>query len=87
MKITRIRIPARFQVDDRSQERIEQADFKLGVGPCGKEVTKIAADQNVPGYFCVSQTHRDGSIKAFLYPVATLTGRVELEYGILGDDI
>ena len=81
-KITRIRIPAEFRTDN-SQTRTEVADFKLGLGPCGKEVVdlNLGADEDYPGFIVVGQTHSDGTRKCFIYPPHTLTGRVEVTIG------
>ena len=79
-KITRIRFSARFQVDDRSEVRVQQADFKLGLGPCGKEVTELETSYG-EHMMEVMQGHSDGTAKRFVYPIAHLTGRVEETYG------
>lgn len=86
MKITRIRIPADFRVDD-TRTRTAVADFRLGVGPCGKVVTELGITYDSDD---VSVTQRcKGEIKVFSYPRSTLTGRVEVTYSEqdLGDDI
>lgn len=84
--ITRIRIPARWQEPDemastgvyrRMTERSDVADFKLGLGPCGKVVISLDCKLN-SDYVMVCQITDDGEQKDFYYPIATVTGRVEI---------
>lgn len=78
MKTISIKIPARWTQEDGS-ERTAKAVFKLGVGPCGKNVTKLVSYSGNHA-FTVDQVHSDGTEKRFTYPWTTLTGRIEEEY-------
>jgi hypothetical protein len=89
MILTRIRIPSSFTISNQPT-RFETADFRLGLGPCGKEVVELACEPSTPDGFVVTQRTADGETKAFIYPVFQLTGRVEMTYAkepYLGDDI
>ncbi|QOC57820.1 hypothetical protein pEp_SNUABM12_00015 [Erwinia phage pEp_SNUABM_12] len=51
-----------------------KTEFKLGMGPCGKEVVKLSehwSDFN----FCVTQVTSDGETKEFWYAKHTMVGR------------
>ena len=74
--ITRIRVPARFQIDDAGPT-VAVATFALGMGPCGREVTALSLDADT-AMLSIVQRHADGSTVAFLYPLAQITGRVEV---------
>lgn len=71
----RIRIPARWSNHDSAV-----ADFKLGLGPCGKTVTKLDVDY-CDNFVTVTQITSDGEGKLFRYHFAQLTGRIEETYG------
>jgi hypothetical protein len=66
----RIRIPSQWANGSG------MADFKLGVGPCGK--TAIRLEGHLNGFcYTVKQTCDDGETKYFHYPLSTVTGRIE----------
>lgn len=76
--ITRIRIPSKWQNPNirQGETRVyEVADFKLGLGPCGKEATFLDLNRDRNG---VTVTQVCGNErKDFFYPYELLTGRVE----------
>ena len=74
--ITRIRIPARWPNDERT-DNYAVAVFGLGLGPCGKTVTKLEYDLIEEQFFVVVQ-YCESEKKSFFYPIQTLTGRVEI---------
>lgn len=53
-------------------------DFKLGLGPCGKVVTRLEVEfrDTLMG---ITQTHEDGSTKEFIYQVGDIAGRIVIE--------
>jgi hypothetical protein len=72
--LKRIRIPARWANNPSAV-----ADFKLGLGPCGKvvEALFVAYDDN---FVIVTQKTVCGEVKIFRYHFSQLTGRVEETY-------
>ena len=52
------------------------ADFKLGLGPCGKVVLSLEIDYADYGAIVV-QVCEDGEMKRFVYPWFQITGRIE----------
>jgi len=77
MNITRILVPADWVHEGHL--RRDRAEFTLGPGPCGKTVTRL--DFTIDNACAwVLQVHEDGTFKRFVYPLAQLTGRVEVEY-------
>jgi hypothetical protein len=72
----------RFDLMPQACERVAQAEFFLGRGPCGKTVTKLSAvysrgQEN----FQVEQDHDDGTSKVFIYRREDILGRIEIETG------
>lgn len=59
-------------------QREAMTDFKLGIGPCGKEVIELSFGRFDGGFF-IHQTHVDGTSKDFYYKWDDITGRVEVE--------
>ncbi|WNL63527.1 hypothetical protein ST21_019 [Aeromonas phage ST21] len=51
--------------------------FNLGLGPCGKVVTKLEAGV-ANGILNVKQTTECGEVKEFIYPLHTLSGRITI---------
>lgn len=79
--ISRIRFPAEWR-DDNARQHIRIADFKLGLGPCGKAVISLDACYEGNGRFLViTQTTADFEEKIFAYPVHTILGRIEITQG------
>ncbi len=56
-----------------------KAEFGLGLGPCGKVVTRLDAHQT-ENTFTISQMHEDGTIKDFIYQMSDIAGRIVVEY-------
>ncbi|WP_242095486.1 hypothetical protein [Sphingomonas sp. CROZ-RG-20F-R02-07] len=77
--LTLIRIPSRFEVDDTGPT-IAVATFRLGRGPCGKDVVELAIDFGKLA-LRITQRHGDGTETDFLYFYVDLTGRIEVSYG------
>lgn len=75
MVLSRIRIPARWSNHDSAV-----ADFKLGLGPCGKSVDSLEVVY-CDNFVTVEQKTTDGEWKFFRYHHAQLTGRIEETYG------
>lgn len=75
--LTRIRIPSRFCLEGVS--RNEVADFRLGLGPCGKTVIALRTKWTTQSLVVV-QVHEDKTFKRFIYPRDQITGRIEEEY-------
>ncbi len=70
--ISKIIVPARWA--DGSGKAI----FQLGLGPCGKEVTRL--EINFGSQFIeLFQYCLDGEYKVFYYRISDLIGRVEIE--------
>jgi hypothetical protein len=62
-------------------EKAGEALFRLGPGPCGKVVSKLAVTwHGAPDRLVVRQDYTDGPSKDFIYLVKDLTGRVEVSY-------
>lgn len=74
--ITRIRIPSYWRDPDGKQHH-GLADFKLGLGTCGKVVTRLDVDCAA---FAISilQVTEDGESKTFIYLHSQITGRIEI---------
>ncbi|MBB3693035.1 hypothetical protein [Sphingomonas sp. BK580] len=79
MRITRIRVPASWLTEGGSTRHLP-AEFTLGLGPCGLTVTTLQLWWS-DGCLCIKQSHTDGTVKRFIYPLTQLHGRVEVEYG------
>lgn len=75
MVTQRIRIPATWHNGDKYIDGV--ADFGLGVGCCGKNVVFLDCGFGA-NYVKVTQITDDGESKDFYYPIATITGRVEI---------
>lgn len=56
-----------------------KTEFKLGVGPCGKEVTNIQLTEK-PDHYIVTQWCTDGERKEFEYKKEDVAGRIERAY-------
>lgn len=71
-----VRIPARWH--DGKQERIDNALFRLGPGPCGLTVTEllVSIDRD---FVRLVQHHKDAPAKNFFYRTSDLVGRIEIE--------
>lgn len=76
-RVSRIRVPATYQVDGTGP-RIAVAEFRLGLGPCGKTVVRLDAEIG-DTLLAIDQDHDDGTTIRFIYRVEHLTGRVEIE--------
>jgi len=68
-----VRIPSRWNGGKAT------AEFKLGLGPCGRTVHTLFSEWS-NGCYVIAQACTDGSTKKFFYPIHTLTGRIEEEY-------
>jgi hypothetical protein len=77
MTITRILVPAAWVHE--GAPRNDRAEFKLGKGPCGLSVEKLSY-RIKNGCLYILQGHTDSTSKVFVYPLAQLHGRVEIEY-------
>ena len=76
--IKRIRFPAEWR-DDKGRQHQRIADFKLGLGSCGKIVTNLDAEINEMGtVFEITQETNDFEIMTFVYPIHTILGRIEI---------
>lgn len=53
-----------------------RTEFKLGVGPCGKNVTRLAWEEHSDHYM-LTQWCEDGERKEFKYLKSELSGRIE----------
>lgn len=82
MKIVSVRIPSTWAELHPSGQSVSNrdaiAEFKLGIGPCGKEVVEIEVNAELHNAFGVIQHCSDGEMKSFLYPYHTVTGRIEI---------
>ena len=56
-----------------------KTEFKLGVGPCGKEVTSIQLIEK-PDHYIITQWCTDGECKEFEYKKEDVAGRIERAY-------
>lgn len=74
--ITRIRVPAAWR-DHQNDGHQAIADFVLGIGSCGKEVVSLTCEI-AEGAMMITQHCSDNECKRFIYPIHTLTGRVEI---------
>lgn len=52
-----------------------KTSFKLGMGPCGKDVVSLKHYVSAL-YLCITQVTSDGETKEFWYEKHTLVGRV-----------
>lgn len=78
-KITEIRIPSKWHDPETKEDIRRLAVFRLGVGPCGKEVVALAFDPSAGNVgHVVTQTHADATRKYFIYRHEDLIGRVEV---------
>jgi len=80
MAIIRVRVPSTWKTDTLYGETKGVADFQLGVGPCGKTVGKLDVHFHAYGVEIV-QVCTCTEQKNFVYPWATITGRVEVTHG------
>jgi hypothetical protein len=83
MTITRIRVPSQWFNDTVGMARgtmHRTGEFVLGVGPCGKTVERLDILYHVWGVEIV-QVCTCTEQKNFVYPWATVTGRVEVTHG------
>lgn len=58
-----------------------RAEFKLGIGPCGKEVTALHWAEKDDRYE-LTQTCTDGERKEFTYYKKDVAGRIEIAYKV-----
>lgn len=81
MAISLVRVPAKWEYcyseSYKPVYNVAVAEFKLGLGPCGKVVRSIYATIDAAGVRVI-QHCEDGERKTFFYPMHTLTGRVEI---------
>ncbi|WOL25677.1 hypothetical protein [Pectobacterium phage PcaP1EGY] len=60
---------------------LRETNFKLGLGPCGKVVTRLEFFNNFDkGRSVVTQYHSDGTKKEFTYLQTDIVGRVEIAH-------
>lgn len=76
---SRVRVPSTWRVDDNDYRQLGVADFQLGLGPCGLEVTRLHGSWSYPNRetYSVEQHCSDGSSKLFHYRREDITGRIE----------
>lgn len=79
MGIIRVKVPSTWR-DNPNGSHTAIADFKLGVGPCGKTVEVLECNFTVYGVEIV-QVCTCTERKVFVYPWHTVTGRVEVTHG------
>jgi len=79
MAIIRVRVPSEYRNAAGMVER-NHANFQLGVGPCGKTVERLDVHFHSYGVEIV-QVCTCTEQKNFVYPWATITGRVEVTHG------
>jgi hypothetical protein len=77
--VSSIRFPASWH-DSAGTFRNEIAEFKLGQGPCGLTVSALSYSV-ADGTLVIEQRHVEGGPKTFIYPLAQLTGRIEVQKG------
>uniref|UniRef100_A0AAU6SH72 Uncharacterized protein n=1 Tax=Escherichia phage RCF TaxID=3141436 RepID=A0AAU6SH72_9CAUD len=58
---------------------LRKTEFKLGLGPCGKVVTKLECYSTSSG-MVIFQTTEDNETKSFYYPEGSTCGRIERTY-------
>ena len=58
---------------------IHKTDFVLGLGPCGKTVSKLKWSSRGPLLYVLKQTHTDGSHKEFIFKKHEVLGRIVIE--------
>jgi len=68
--LTSIRFPCVYQT------KLLETHFKLGLGSCGKVVTKLAFVETDKTY-TILQTTEDGERKEFIYQRDHIVGRIE----------
>jgi hypothetical protein len=73
MSLVRVRIPSRWA----NGEGV--ADFKLGLGTCGKVVISLELDW-ARDCAIVTQVTEDREVKRFTYLHSQITGRIEETY-------
>lgn len=76
---TRIRFPCKW-LDDEGLLNRGLSDFRLGEGPCGKEVVMLTYGRFDGGFF-VRQLTACNETKEFFYKWEDITGRVEVTHG------
>jgi hypothetical protein len=76
-EISRITVPSQWYQGDTL--RRETAEFKLGLGPCGKVVDRLTIEFG-RDYVHIFQRTTDGAHARFSYRRADITGRVTTEY-------
>lgn len=74
--IDRIRFRSGYTGSD-GKYREDNAEFTLGTGPCGKDVTVLNSYVN-GDFLVISQVTACGEVKHFYYPSNQLRGRVEV---------
>ena len=74
-----LRFVARWTDGATGDDRIEQAHFRLGLGPCGKTVIELWPWVNDQGDLQLTQVHDDGTSKVFHYQREDILGRIEME--------
>lgn len=85
MTIIRVRVPSTWTNPSTNRFAGSEtwhgiADFQLGVGPCGKMVERLDVHFHAYGVEIV-QVCTCTEQKNFVYPWATITGRVEVTHG------
>jgi hypothetical protein len=78
-RVTSVRVPARFTLHD-VVPTVAVAEFRLGWGPCQRNVTSLRVEYR-SAFVLIIQRHDDGTTVEFAYPIAQLTGRVEVRHG------
>jgi hypothetical protein len=75
--IKRISFRAAFENEEGSCVA-PQAEFKLGLRPCGKEVTRLAYTVSVDCLMVVQECGAE-DVRVFTYPLRQLMGRIVAE--------
>lgn len=58
---------------------MDRADFRLGLGPCGKNVVALKPWVDNGGDLRITQAHDDGTSKVFFYQKDQILSRIEIE--------
>jgi hypothetical protein len=77
MIVKSLRFPASWSQDGIPRDEV--AEFRLGLGPCGRTVTRLGYEIG-DGCLHILQEHSDAPQKRFVYPLSQLTGRIEAEF-------
>ena len=85
-KVVCVKIPSTWR-DGLEQTISGKAEFRVGIGPCGKTVTLLRCGWEQGGLvFVLYQGHSDGTGKTFYYRREDITGRIEKEYGLANEE-